>query len=144
MKILVINCGSSSIKFQFINIEDESIIVKGSVEKIGSSSAILNYLPNKGQKVKIVEEVDRQIPRILSLNPDVIIVTGDHSTPALLKSHSWHPVPLLIWSKICRTDNVKEFGERACITGGLGPRLSAVEILPIALANAKRLEKFGA
>ena len=80
----------------------------------------------------------------MKLNPDVVIVTGDHSTPSVLKSHSWHPVPLLIWSKYCRPDNVKEFGERACITGALGPRLPAVEIIPIALANAKRLEKYGA
>jgi 2,3-bisphosphoglycerate-independent phosphoglycerate mutase len=95
-------------------------------------------------KVKIIEEVDKQIPRILKLNPDVIVVTGDHSTPSALKSHSWHPVPLLIWSKYCRPDNVKHFGERECISGGLGPRLPAVDIIPIALANAKRLDKFGA
>jgi 2,3-bisphosphoglycerate-independent phosphoglycerate mutase len=99
---------------------------------------------NFDKKVSIIEEVDNLLPRILKHNPDVIIVTGDHSTPSLLKSHSWHPVPLIIWSKYCRTDLVEEFGERACITGGLGPRLPAVDILPIALANAKRLEKFGA
>ena len=99
---------------------------------------------NFENKVKIIEEVDKQLPRILKLNPDVIVVTGDHSTPSALKSHSWHPVPLLIWSKYCRPDNVKKFGERDCISGGLGPRLPAVEIIPIALANAKRLEKFGA
>jgi len=99
---------------------------------------------NFENKVKIIEEVDRQIPRILKLNPDVIIVTGDHSTPSVLKSHSWHPVPLLIWSKYCRPDNVEQFGERACIAGSLGPMLPAVEIIPIALANARRLEKYGA
>ncbi len=99
---------------------------------------------NFDSKVKVIEQVDGLIPRLMRLNPDVIIVTGDHSTPSVLKSHSWHPVPLLIWSKYCRADNVKEFGERACITGGLGPNLPAVEILPIAMANAQRLEKFGA
>jgi 2,3-bisphosphoglycerate-independent phosphoglycerate mutase len=99
---------------------------------------------NFDSKVKIIEQVDQLIPRLMKLNPNVVIVTGDHSTPSVLKSHSWHPVPLLIWSKYCRADNVKEFGERACITGGLGPNLPAVEILPIALANAQRLEKFGA
>ncbi len=99
---------------------------------------------NFDKKVSIIEEVDRQIPRILALNPDVIIVTGDHSTPSLLKSHSWHPVPVLIWSKYCRTDRVEKFGERDCVIGALGPRLPAKEIIPIALANAKRLEKFGA
>ena len=80
----------------------------------------------------------------MRLNPDVVIVTGDHSTPSLLKFHSWHPVPTLIYSKQCRPDNVKKFGERSCITGGLGPRLPAVDIMPIAMANALRLEKFGA
>ncbi len=99
---------------------------------------------NFDAKVKVIEQVDQFIPRLMNFNPDVVIVTGDHSTPSILKSHSWHPVPLLIWSKYCRSDSVKEFGERACITGGLGPMLPAVEILPIAIANALRFEKFGA
>ena len=96
------------------------------------------------RKVKIIEELDNEISRLKGLNPDVLIVTGDHSTPAVMKFHSWHPVPILIYSKFCRPDNVKSFGERACITGGLGPRFPAEDILPLALANAKRLEKFGA
>ena len=83
---------------------------------------------NFENKVKVIEQVDRLIPRLMNLNPDVVIVTGDHSTPSVLKSHSWHPVPLLIWSKYCRPDNVKDFGERACVSGGLGPILPAVEI----------------
>ena len=96
------------------------------------------------RKVSVIEETDREIPRLLELNPDVIIVTGDHSTPSLMKAHSWHPVPVLIWSKLCRADTVDCFGERACITGGLGNRLPAIDLMPLALANAKRLEKFGA
>lgn len=96
------------------------------------------------RKVSVIEETDREIPRLLNLNPDVIIVTGDHSTPSLMKAHSWHPVPVLIWSKLCRADKVDCFGERACITGGLGSRLPAIDLMPLALANAKRLEKFGA
>jgi len=99
---------------------------------------------NFDAKVKVIEQVDQYIPRLMNMNPDVVIVTGDHSTPSILKSHSWHPVPLIIWSKYCRSDNVKEFCERACVSGGLGPMLPAVEILPIAMANALRLEKFGA
>jgi 2,3-bisphosphoglycerate-independent phosphoglycerate mutase len=96
------------------------------------------------KKVSIIEKTDKVIPRILDLNPDVLIVTGDHSTPSLLKSHSWHPVPVLLWSKWCRSDKVDSFGERACMNGGLGKRLPAVDIMPLALANAKRLDKFGA
>ena len=96
------------------------------------------------RKVAVIEEADREISRILDLDPDVMIVTGDHSTPSLLKTHSWHPVPVLLYSKFCRADNVKSFGERACITGGFGSRLPAADLMPLALANAKRLEKFGA
>ncbi len=96
------------------------------------------------RKVATIEEIDVQISKLIDLNPDVIVVTGDHSTPSLLKSHSWHPVPILLWSKFCRTDNVDQFGERACMTGGLGPRFPAVDIMPVALANAMRLKKFGA
>jgi 2,3-bisphosphoglycerate-independent phosphoglycerate mutase len=96
------------------------------------------------RKVTLIEEADAFIPVLLSLNPHVLTVTGDHSTPSALRSHSWHPVPVVLWSKHCRPDDVKQFGERACIHGGLGPRLHAVDILPIAMANAQRLEKFGA
>ncbi len=96
------------------------------------------------RKVKLIEEFDAFLPRIRALNPDVLVVTGDHSTPAKLKYHSWHPVPLLLWSKQCRPDHVETFGERACITGGLGPRLPAHHIMPLAMANALRLEKYGA
>jgi len=96
------------------------------------------------RKVATIEEVDRQLPRLINLNPDCVIITGDHSTPSLLKYHSWHPVPVLLNSKYCRPDNVKRFGERSCATGGLGPRFPAVNLMPLALANVKRLEKFGA
>jgi 2,3-bisphosphoglycerate-independent phosphoglycerate mutase len=96
------------------------------------------------RKISIIEEVDREIPRLTKLNPDVVIVTGDHSTPSLMKIHSWHPVPVLLWSKHCRADKVECFGERTCITGGLGPSFPAVDLMPLALANAMRLEKFGA
>ena len=96
------------------------------------------------RKKALIEEVDKAIPRLINLNPDVIIITGDHSTPTLLKYHSWHPVPVLIWSEHCRMDNVNQFGERACITGGLGSRFKAENLMTLALANAMRLEKFGA
>jgi 2,3-bisphosphoglycerate-independent phosphoglycerate mutase len=96
------------------------------------------------RKVAAIEKVDAVIPRLLDLRPDVVMVTGDHSTPSLLKYHSWHPVPVLLWSEQCRADTVTCFGERACITGGLGPRFPAVDLMPLALAHALRLEKFGA
>lgn len=95
------------------------------------------------RKVKIIEEVDKALPALVSLEPDVIVVTGDHSTPALLKGHSWHPVPVLLYSKYCRTDRVREFSEQAAISGGLG-RLPATQVMPLAMANALKLIKFGA
>lgn len=96
------------------------------------------------RKVSLIEEVDGQIPKLMALEPDVLVVTGDHSSPALLKDHSWHPVPALLWSKHCRADGVEQFGERACMSGGLGPRFDATDLMPLMLANAMRLKKFGA
>lgn len=95
------------------------------------------------RKVQVIEKVDKFIPRILNLKPDVLIVTGDHSTPAVLKSHSWHPVPLLLYSPVCRVDDVTKFSENACAKGGLG-RIPAIDIMPLALAHAQKLEKYGA
>ena len=95
------------------------------------------------RKVHVIEEVDALIPRLLALKPDVVIVSGDHSTPALLKAHSWHPVPTLLYSRFVRADGIAEFGECACARGSLG-RLRAKELMPIALSNAQRLAKFGA
>jgi len=94
------------------------------------------------RKVSVIEEVDGLIPRLMALEPDVIIVSGDHSTPAALKGHSWHPVPTLVYGKYVRADGIAEFGESACRRGSLGV-LPAKNIMPIALANAQRLAKFG-
>jgi 2,3-bisphosphoglycerate-independent phosphoglycerate mutase len=95
------------------------------------------------RKVKSIETADAVIPSILNLKPDVLIVTADHSTPALMKSHSWHPVPFLLYSKYCRPDAVREFTESACLGGGLG-RFPSVEIMTLAMANALKLTKYGA
>ena len=95
------------------------------------------------RKVSIIEEVDGLMPRLMALKPDVIIVSGDHSTPAVLKGHSWHPVPTLVYGKYVRADGIAEFGERACGRGSLGA-LPAKHIMPLALANAQRLAKYSA
>ena len=94
-------------------------------------------------KVEAIEELDNALPGLLSLDPEVLIVTGDHSTPATLAMHSWHPVPFMLKSKWCRPDNVVDFSERACLSGGMG-RFPATEIMPLAMANALKLDKFGA
>lgn len=98
---------------------------------------------NFDAKVKVIEEVDALLPLLTDLNPDVMVVTADHSTPSLLKSHSWHPVPVLLYSKYCRADQVQRFDEISCIQGGLG-RMPSMQLMPIVLANALRLNKFGA
>jgi 2,3-bisphosphoglycerate-independent phosphoglycerate mutase len=95
------------------------------------------------RKVQCIEDFDGQLPKIVELGPDVLIVTGDHSTPARLRSHSWHPVPVLLAAESCRPDEVHSFGERPCLRGGLG-QLEAKYLLPLALAHAGRLAKFGA
>jgi 2,3-bisphosphoglycerate-independent phosphoglycerate mutase len=96
------------------------------------------------RKVKLIEGIDVLIPRLRNLNPDVLVVTGDHSSPARLGQHSWHPVPLLLWSKYCRADLVCRFGERNCVGGALGSHFKATDLMPLILANAMRLKKFGA
>jgi 2,3-bisphosphoglycerate-independent phosphoglycerate mutase len=95
------------------------------------------------RKVKIIEQIDAVLPSLTALDPDVLVITGDHSTPSVLGGHSWHPVPVLLCSRYCRTDGVKEFSEQAFIAGGLG-RINATKIMPLAMANALKLTKFGA
>ena len=94
-------------------------------------------------KVKEVEKVDAFLPKILELKPDALIVTGDHSTPALLKAHSSHPVPFLINATGIRPQGVTKFGERECARGGWGI-ISGQVLIRIAMAYAGKLKKFGA
>jgi len=94
-------------------------------------------------KVHEIEAVDAEIPRILELGPGALIVTGDHSTPAVLGSHSWHPVPTLLWSPHAMPDAARGFGERDCAGGQLG-LCHATTLIPQAMAHAGRLKRFGA
>lgn len=95
-------------------------------------------------KVGVIESVDQAIHALTKLNPDVLMITGDHSTPAKMKSHSWHPVPFLLWApERGLPDTQDKFGERNCAAGGLG-RFPAYEIPALALAHAGRLQKYGA
>jgi len=94
-------------------------------------------------KAARIEEFDKLLPQILELRPDVLIVTGDHSTPAVMKGHSWHPVPVLLSSPYVLGGISDAFSERECRKGELGI-LPAFNIMPLALANAGRLKKFGA
>jgi 2,3-bisphosphoglycerate-independent phosphoglycerate mutase len=95
------------------------------------------------RKVKVIEDVDNHIPDLLALKPDVLLVTGDHSTPARLKRHSWHTLPVLLWSAYSRPSPIEGFGETACLGGSLG-FVQHVDLMPLAMAHADRLNKFGA
>jgi 2,3-bisphosphoglycerate-independent phosphoglycerate mutase len=96
-------------------------------------------------KVAEIEKVDKIIPAILDLKPDVLVVTGDHSTPSVLRSHSWHPVPVLFWAPGVSRSNplVTGFGESQCILGALG-QFNAVDLMVLITAHARRQSKFGA
>jgi 2,3-bisphosphoglycerate-independent phosphoglycerate mutase len=94
-------------------------------------------------KVERIEQLDAAIPKIMQLKPDVLVVTGDHSTPSKMKSHSWHPVPVLISAANCRSDACTSFGEAQCLAGGLG-QFPAKYLMSLTMAHAGRLEKFGA
>lgn len=94
-------------------------------------------------KVRVLELVDSLIPQLTSLHPDVLVVTGDHSTPSALKGHSWHPVPVILSAKTVRPDTVTHYDERSCTLGGFG-RQPMMNLMGIALAHAQRLQKFGA
>ena len=93
-------------------------------------------------KVQTLEALDARIDRLVGMKPDVLVVAGDHSTPAILGVHSWHPVPLLINSAWTEGEGVSAFSERACAAGSLG-RIHATEIMMLALAHAGKLMKYG-
>lgn len=95
-------------------------------------------------KAAVIEQVDQALPALLDLEPAVLAVTGDHSTPARLRSHSWHPVPFLLSAPASiRPDDSASFGETTCRSGGLGT-FRATDIMPLLMAHAGRLDKFGA
>jgi 2,3-bisphosphoglycerate-independent phosphoglycerate mutase len=130
-------------------LEDEFTTLKDNYNKYDFFFLHVKWTDTSGEdgdfdrKVKVLEEIDAALPILTGLEPDVLVVTGDHSTPAVLKGHSWHPVPVMLCSKYCRTDQVKHFSEPACLVGGLG-RIHATQIMPLAMANALKLTKYGA
>ena len=93
-------------------------------------------------KVAALEALDERIPRLLALDPDVLVIAGDHSTPAIMAGHSWHPVPFLVRSGITAGEGVPSFSERDFSLGSIG-RISATGIMITALAHAGKLRKFG-
>jgi 2,3-bisphosphoglycerate-independent phosphoglycerate mutase len=131
-------------------IADQFAVVKNNWDKYDFFFVHYKYTDKTGEdgafeeKVKVIEALDAELPALMGLKPDVLIVTGDHSTPSKMKSHSFHPVPTILWAPATgRPDLVSEFGERACNAGGLGQFL-AKDLMPLALGHAGRLQKFGA
>lgn len=94
-------------------------------------------------KVAALEQFDAALPKIQELEPDVLMIGGDHSTPAVLAAHSWHPVPFLLHSKWAHRDEAEHFDETNCLKGALGI-MPATDIMPLAMAHARRLTKYGA
>ena len=132
------------------NLEDQLQALKANWEDHDFFFVHYKYTDSRGEdgdfaaKAAEIEKVDAAIPRFLDLQPDVFIVTGDHSTPAVWKAHSWHPVPTLLYAPhLGRRNEVKGFGETECLRGALG-QFPAVDLMPLALAYAGRMAKFGA
>lgn len=98
---------------------------------------------NFSAKARVISELDALMPMATKLEPEVLVVTSDHSTPSKLKGHSWHPNPFLLHSQYALFGGVDEFTERNCARGGLGI-FPAVEAMPLMLAHAQKLAKFGA
>ena len=98
---------------------------------------------DRARKIQAIENLDAVVPQLRALSPDVIAVSGDHSTPSQMAAHSWHPVPTLLWSERCGRDDVEQFGERWCRQGALGLRPTK-DLMAFMLANAGRLAKYGA
>ena len=98
---------------------------------------------DRARKIAAIESLDAFVPQLRALGPDVIAVSGDHSTPSQMAAHSWHPVPTLLWSERSGRDDVEQFGERWCLRGGLGIRPTK-DLMALMLANAGRLAKYGA
>jgi len=94
-------------------------------------------------KVKAIEEIDHFIPRLWALKPEVLVITSDHSTPSVLKSHSWHPNPFVLVSDKAPADEVVRFTEKDCARGSLG-RFPSLYVMPLMLAHALKLKKYGA
>lgn len=134
------------------NLDEEVEVLKENWDKYDFFFLHWKYTDSRGEdgdfeaKRKMIEELDRVLPGITGLlgENDCIVVTGDHSTPAKMASHSFHPVPTVIYSKLCRTDSCQKFGEtEANNLGGLG-HFRAIHLMTLAMAHAGRLEKFGA
>jgi 2,3-bisphosphoglycerate-independent phosphoglycerate mutase len=142
--------GMDVIQFEGESPEYEFIAAKDNWDEYDFFFIHIKKVDSRGEdgdfeaKAQVIESVDSALPILLDLQPEVLIITGDHSTPSLLRSHTWHPVPFLLWApSSVLPDHETHFGERACVRGALGT-FPALDTMPLALAHAGRLKKFGA
>ena len=142
--------GMEVIEFEGEDPEDEFNALENAWDNYDFFFVHIKKTDSKGEdgdfngKAHYIELVDQVLPRLLQLKPDVLMITGDHSILASLRTHSWHPVPFLLWAPAsARPDDQTQFGERACARGGFGT-ISAMDAMPLALAHAQRLNKYGA
>jgi 2,3-bisphosphoglycerate-independent phosphoglycerate mutase len=130
-------------------VEDEIAFLKSKYEEYDFFFLHVKKVDSYGEdgnfpeKVKRIEEFDALLPQIQAMNPDVLVITGDHSTPALVRGHSWHPVPLLLHSPYVLGGLCNSFSERECVKGEFSI-FPTVELMSYMLANSLRLGKFGA
>jgi 2,3-bisphosphoglycerate-independent phosphoglycerate mutase len=133
------------------NLDEQMVALKNNWDSFDFFFIHHKYTDSRGEdgdfdgKVKEIEKVDSIIPQVLKMEPDVLVITGDHSTPAVLKSHSWHPVPVLLWAPgtTRRNPNIDGFGETDCLNGALG-QLRGPELMRIITAHALKQAKYGA
>jgi 2,3-bisphosphoglycerate-independent phosphoglycerate mutase len=132
-----------------VTMEEEIELLRGKLDAFDFVFLHIKKTDSAGEdgnfeaKVEVIEHFDRLLPEITACKPEVLCITGDHSTPCGLKSHSWHPVPICISAPSARVDTCQSFSESAFVTGGLG-RIHSTDVLPLLLAHAQRLKKFGA
>jgi len=141
--------GMDVLKVKGMNLEDEINTLKDNYNNYEffylhiKETDVAGEDGNFEMKVRAIEKFDSLLPEIMNLKPDVLAITGDHSTPVVFKKHSWHPVPLLIYSKNCFRDGFQRFTERNCINGSIGT-MPMQHLMSLLLAHASKLEKFGA
>jgi len=131
------------------NLEDSVATLRENWDRFDFFFVHYKYTDSAGEdgdferKVAKLAEVDAQIDELVKLAPDVLMVAGDHSTPAVMAAHSWHPVPFMLRAKNIRQDECDMFSEVALLKGSLGT-FPAKEALPLAMAHAGRFKKYGA
>lgn len=96
------------------------------------------------KKIELIEKIDEMVRQFLEFSREnYLLLLSDHTTPVSVGDHTGDAVPVTICGPEIRTDDVKEFNERAVTKGGLG-RIRGQDLMPILLDLMNKSEKFGA